>query len=319
MQIISGSNAVTVAARAVAGIPSASKACIYIADPTASDTFHVQGSTTISAPGCGIYVNSSSSSAVKITGNSSTINAQYFDVYGGYSGHQTSPTGITTSSPAQSNPFGNVPTLTLASCSAGNTVTAATVTATNLAAASNASGVVCFSSANMTLSAGLNLPGSSNGIVYLFENGVTIPVGSAVTFGSATAITSNGVTTFSSTLGATMYLYGTGSSAGTLNQSSNNLLTIYAPTAGTYYGIAIFQPSSNTTQLQVQFGSNNETLDGYIYAPGAEVFLQDNGGGVTAAGVVADTMYIKSSSLTIPSYNIANQGTTPLRAVSMVE
>lgn len=83
--------------------------------------------------------------------------------------------------------------------------------------------------------------------------------------------------------------------------------------------MAILQPASNTATLQVQFGSNNETLDGYIYAPGAEVFLQDNGGGVTASGVVANTMFVKSSSLTIPRYNAANPTTTPLRVVSLVE
>jgi hypothetical protein len=88
---------------------------------------------------------------------------------------------------------------------------------------------------------------------------------------------------------------------------------------GTYNAVAILQPASNTATLQVQFGSNNETLDGYIYAPGAEVFLQDNGGGVTASGVVANTMFVKSSSLTIPSYNAANPTTTPLRVVSLVE
>ena len=47
------------------------------------------------------------------------------------------------------------------------------------------------------------------------------------------------------------------------------------------------QPASNTTTpLQVQFGSNNEVLDGMIYAPGTQVYLQDNGGGVTATGVI---------------------------------
>jgi len=196
-------------------------------------------------------------------------------------------------------------------------VTASTVTTTLLTAASNASGVVCFSSANVTLSAGLNLPGSSSGIVYLFENGVTIPTGAAVTFGTGTYNSTTGQ--YTSTAGATMDLYGTGSSAGTLNQASNSLLNIYAPTSGSYNAVAILQPASNTTTLQVQFGSNNETLDGYIYAPGAEVYLQDNGGGVTASGVVANTMFVKSSSLTIPSYNAANLTTTPLRVVSLVE
>ena len=319
MPVLYNSNSVTVAARGVAGTPGASKACIYIGNPTASDTLHLQGSTSISTPGCGIYVNSSSSSAVKITGNASTINALYFNAYGGDNGHNTSPTPITTNAPAQSDPLGNISGPSLSACTSGNTVTASTVTSTLLAAASSSSGVVCFSATNVTLSAGLNLPGSSTGIVYLFENGVTIPTGAAVTFGTGTY--NSGTGQFTSTAGATMDLYGTGSSAGTLNQASNSVLNIYAPASAssTYNGVAILQPASNTTTLQVQFGSNNETLDGFIYAPGAEVYLQDNGGGVTASGVVANTMFVKSSSLTIPNYSAANPTTTPLRIVSLVE
>jgi hypothetical protein len=139
--------------------------------------------------------------------------------------------------------------------------------------------------------------------LYVFENGVTIPTGATVTVN-----------------GGTLDLYGVGSSAGTLNQASNSILNITAPTtSGTYNGIAILQPASNTTDLQVQFGSNNETLDGMIYAPGAKVSLQDNGGGVTASGVFANTMFIKSSTLNIPSYSAAHPTTTPLKQVSLVE
>jgi hypothetical protein len=107
---------------------------------------------------------------------------------------------------------------------------------------------------------------------------------------------------------------------GTLNQNSNSILNSFSPTSGAYNSISILQPLSNTTTpLQVQFGSNNQTLDGVIYAPGVQVYLQDNGGGVTASGVFANTMFIKSSTLTIPSYSNANPNTTPLRLVSMVE
>jgi hypothetical protein len=140
--------------------------------------------------------------------------------------------------------------------------------------------------------------------LYVFQNGVTIPTGATVTVN-----------------GGTLDLYGVGSSAGTLNQASNSILNITAPTSTTspYNGIAILQPATNTTQLQVQFGSNNQTLDGIIYAPGAEVFLQDNGGGVTASGVVAGTMFIKSSTLNIPSYSGTHPTTTPFRTVTLVE
>jgi len=105
-----------------------------------------------------------------------------------------------------------------------------------------------------------------------------------------------------------------------MKQDSNSLLSIYGPTSGSYNGIAIFQPPSNTSTLQVQFGSNNEVLDGYIYAPGGEVYLQDNGGGVTATGIVANKLYDKASTLTVAySYDKANASTTLNRVLSLVE
>jgi hypothetical protein len=81
----------------------------------------------------------------------------------------------------------------------------------------------------------------------------------------------------------------------------------------------LFQPSSNQNQLQVQFGSGNQVFTGYIYAPGAEVFLQDNGGGITATGIVAAELYDKASTITIPSYDAANPTTTPNRVITLVE
>jgi hypothetical protein len=69
----------------------------------------------------------------------------------------------------------------------------------------------------------------------------------------------------------------------------------------------------------VQFGSNNETLSGYIYAPAATVTLHDQGGGVTASGLIAGSLCDLSGSLTLPPYNSANPNTTPLRTVALVE
>lgn len=337
MGVISYKSSVTVAARAVAGAPIAGNACIWIMSPTASDTFHLQGSTTVDAPGCGIYVNSSSSNAVKITGNSSSFNGPDFDVVGGYSGHDTSPTGISTGVGATGPTIGTDITGPdpATACSGANTYTyntlswtPATSTYVHPLPAASAAGIVCFNnSSGVTISGGTTaspalLPGTLNGAtVYLFENGVTIPTGATVSFGSATWNPPVGSTPgyYTNTSGAVIDLYGVGSSAGTLNQASNSVLNAYAPVLGPYNAVAIMEPPANTTQLQVQFGSNNESLDGIIYAPGAEVYLQDNGGGVTASGVVASTMNIKSSSLTIPGYSQANQNTTPFRVVTLVE
>jgi hypothetical protein len=314
-----GRSAVNVSARAVAGAPTNGSACIWLMGPSGTD-LDVQGSYDIEAPGCGIYVNSPSSNALKVTGGGGTVNAAFLDVVGGNSGnHTTSPTSDTLHAGTRSTPWGN---LSGPSYPGGCKITSAltSITTANVASVtgSSSNNVVCFTGNNVSLGNGVNLPGASSGIVYLFENGVNIPTGATVTIGTGSYSPANCTTdcVFSNTSGAVMELAG----SGTLNQASNSLLNIYAPTAGSYNGIAILQPTTNTTELQIQFGSNNEVLDGYIYAPGAEVFMQDSGGGVTASGIVAASMYEKTSQLYINSnYDKANANTTLNRVLVLVE
>jgi hypothetical protein len=314
-------SSLTVAARGVAGTPGAGAACIWLMSPTGTG-LQVQGAYDIEAPNCGIYVNSTSNDAIDVTGNGGTINAAFLDIVGNSPPkHETNPTVATINSAARTLPWGNLagpdPTTSCGAATGGNTIVSNTVTQAQVNAAVPSNGVVCIKPAsgnNITLSGGLNLPGSSSGIVYLFDNtgNVSIGVGSAVTFGSGTYDSTSG--TFTNTSGAMMDLY-----AGTLSQASNNLLNIYAPTSGAYDGIALFQPTSNTNELQVQKGSNNQVLDGYIFAPGAEVYLQDHGGGITTSGIVASYLYDKSSTITIGSYDTANQSTTLNRQLTLIE
>jgi hypothetical protein len=282
----------------------------------------VKGAYDIEAPGCGVYVNSPDSNALKVTGNGGTLNAAFLDVVGDNSGnHTTSPTTDTLNAGTRSTPWGN---LSGPSYPSGCTSTTAltSITTANVASVSGSAGnnVVCFTGSNVSLGDGVVLPGASNGVVYVFEGNVTIPTGATVAFGSGTVSPATGCTTncaFSNEVGAVMELAG---SSSTLNQASNSILNMYAPTGGAYDGIAILQPSSNTTELQIQFGSNNEVLDGYIYAPGAEVYMQDNGGGVTASGLVAGSLYENSSTLDIyTNYDTAHPTTTKNRTLVLVE
>jgi Flp pilus assembly protein TadG len=287
-------SSVNVSARAVAATPSGGTACIWLMAPS-GPALDLQGKYIINAPNCGIYVNSNTDDAMSVTGNAGTVNATFLNVVGNSSlKHNTKPTSATMNAGTRKDPWGNLQGPDPATdCTAANTVTQATVTAANLKAPVN--GVVCFGATNATLSAGLALPG---GAVYVAENGVTI--GGDMTIGT----TSNG---------ATLDVY-----AGTFNQK-NSVLSINAPTSGTYNGIALMQPASNTNDLQVQFGSGNQVLSGYIYAPGAEVYLQDHGGGITATGIVAASMFDKASTINIPSYDAANPTTTPNRVITLVE
>jgi hypothetical protein len=307
-------NSVTVSARAVAGTPTAGLACIWLMAPSGTG-LSLQGSYDIEAPNCGIYVNSPSSNAIKVTGGGGTVNAAFIDVVGTASGnHTTSPTGETLNAGVRTPPWGNLTgPATPGACNIPSALTSVTIANESTVSGSAAQPVICFTKA-VILTDGVQLPGASGaGVVYVFEKGVEIATGATVKLGDGTWDPAK--QTFTSTSGAVMELQ-----TGTLTQDSNSLLSIYAPTGGTYNGIAILQPSTNTTELQIQFGSNNEILDGYIYAPGAEVFMQDHGGGVTATGIVASYVYEKSSTLDISnSYDTTNSLTTLNRVVTLLE
>lgn len=281
-----GFKKVTISARAVAGVPTNGLVCMWIMG-TGNGALDLQGAYSVQAPSCGIYVNSPSSTAFIDTGNGGQVNTKFLDVVGNSPpGHQTSPTPTTVDTAPRTDPWGNLagPTPT----SGCTTTDSSTTTITGTVTGPGLNQTICYTQAvtitNATLGSGL----------YMFENGVTI---------SGTVTVNSG----------TLDVY-----SGTFSQG-NAILNISAPTSGTYNGIAIMQPASNTNQLQVQFGSSNQTLDGYIYAPGAQVYLQDHGGGVTATGFVAGSFYDKASTFRIPSYDVAHASTTPNRVVTLVE
>ena len=287
---IFGFKTMNVNARAVAGTPTYGQACIWLM-ANSGTALSVQGSFDIEATDCGVYVNSTSSNALSVTGNGGIMNTLFVDVVGSSTSvHATSPTAPTLNAAPRKSPWGNLagPTENNGGCTTIDKTTTS-ISGDVSASAPGLGNAICYQKA-VTLSGATLGPG-----VYMFEKGVTI---------SGTVTVNSG----------TLDIYG-----GTFNQPSNTLVNITAPTSGTYDGIAILQPSNNTNQLQVQFGSNNQTLDGYIYAPGAEVYLQDNGGGITATGIVAATMYDKSSTIRIPSYDKAHPTTTINRIVTLVE
>ena len=255
------------------------------------EALDLQGSFDIEAHDCGLYVNSNSNNALHVTGNSGILNALFLDVVGSSTSvHATQPTAPTLNAPPRKSPWGNLagPTESNGGCTTIDKTTT-TISGNQSASAPGLGNAICYQQA-VTLNGATLGPG-----VYMFENGVTISGTVTVT-------------------GGTIDIYG-----GSFNQPSNKLLNITAPTSGTYNGIAIMQPSNNTNDLQVQFGSNNQTLDGYIYAPGTNVYLQDSGGGTTYTGIVAKTMFNKTSQITIPSYDKQHPTTTRNRVVTLVE
>lgn len=301
-------SSVTVSTRAVAGTPTSGGPNIWLMGKSGTD-LSLKGAYDIEDSGGGIYVNSTGSSAISVTGNGGIVNAGYVDVVGNATGnHVISPTPATTNAAARSNPM-NPPDPNPSTGSGCQSVDSTTTTLSGTVTGPGDGNTVCYTQA-VTLNGATMGPG-----IYVFGNGVTI--GGTVKVSGGTIDIANG----------------------TFNQPSNTTLQLTAPTdtlyngtslgkASSFDGISIMVPSSNSSfpcnssnpvQLQLVFGSSSSTLDGIIYAPCAQVYLQDNGGNVTATGIVADSMYVNSSVVNIPNYSNVHPTTSPFAVVTLVE
>lgn len=305
--------AVSVSASAIAGTTPA-PACLYVLDPNDSDVLYTKH--TISATNCGVQVNSSNPSATCDHG-SGDLDAAFLHIVGGQDtggGCKTNTsTPVTTGVAPIANPLSGLPDPSTKCTGGSNTFASSTLSSASQlpTPTANSDGITsdsvyCFSASPVTLKASsgtLNLgPG-----VYVFMHGVTL--------GSNVAVS-----------GGTLDIAG-----GSFNQA-NTPLAITAPTntSAVYNGIAIMQTSTvatggakcdtNAPCLQLQFGSGSETLNGIVYAPASEVVMQDMGGSVTAAGIIAYQLGYINTDLTITSgYSQANPNTTPLTQVALVE
>jgi hypothetical protein len=284
-------SSVTVGARAVAGSPSTSEGCVYILDPTASQALQLQGSFNFTALNCGIIVDSSNSDALDFTGAGGSLTAGSVSVVGGAGGHtdDSNVTPVTGVAPI-SDPLQITGPMPASGCS--NTSTATSLTGTIPAPTG---GVVCYSKAvtmnNVTLGTG----------TYVFENGLTL---------------SGNVTSDAS--GTTLDIY-----SGSLSVNTGTTLNLVAPTSGTYNGIALMQPASNSSQITFQKGNASGSVTGIIYAPTAQLYFQDSGGDKSGglsltSDLIVGTLYDKTATVTITNYSDSNR-TSPLRVVTLVE
>ena len=300
-----GHSSMGITTRAVAGTPTNGQACIWIM-ANSGVAFTMQGSYDIEATGCGIYVNSPSSNAFSVTGNGGTVNAKFLDVVGNSPpSHQTKPTPTTVNAAPRKNPWGNLTGPNPSNGTGCTSVDSTTTSITGTMAGPGAGKTICYTK-QVTLS-GLTV-GTGSLSTTIASSTVTSSAGTLV-FGNGVKI-SGTVTVY----GGTIDVYG-----GSYSQASNSLLNIIAPRSGTYNGVALMQPVNNTNALSIQWGSSNQVFDGYIYAPGANLTLQDNGGGVAASGIVAKSMNLGPSTIKIPSYDAAHPTTTINRIVTLVE
>jgi len=299
----------SVTARGVAGmVPSTT--CMYVLDPSDADALNVTG--PVSAPGCGIQVNSNSASASCDQGQNLAV--PFLHVTGGQDAGggctPTNSTQVVTGVAPSGDPLNNLMGSAAAGglCSALNTLSlginspllnaATAIPSALLNIAGISVRVSCFSDANVRLPAlTLGLPGENH--LFIFENGVQLQ-GNVIVNGTVDV------------------------AGGTLTQGLFQL-TINAPNdpANPLNGIAILQPPTNTTQcsatvripcLRVRLVGGS--VNGLIYAPAAKVII-DGAGGV--GGIIAYQLDVDGPLSLTRNYNLANPTTSPLNKVELVE
>jgi hypothetical protein len=293
-------SSVNVSAMAVGGAPGASQTCMYVMDPTDPSTLWIHGAGDINAPNCGVYVNSNDPGALCVTGNAGKSNFAQVDVHGGQGskGNCKGDPGppVYTNTGVQSLPgtLGNLPLDPTQDCPGGKVNNVATLTGT--VAGPGYGNYVCYANGASAVTVSSATLGPGN---YVFETGVKIT--------GATTIGTN-----SATGGATVIVTG-----GSYDSGTATTFYDYAPTSGTYNGVAIYQPASNTNQLLLQFGSGSSIFDGAVVAPGAPVDLHDQGGAVNATTLVVGQIYVNGT-INLTNYSTYNPLTTPFKHITLV-
>jgi len=116
--------------------------------------------------------------------------------------------------------------------------------------------------------------------------------------------------------------------SGQFSVNTGTDLILTAPTTSTcsvcaYNGLIIMQPSTNTNAVQVQQGDSYGSLTGIIYAPNAQLYMNDsggdkNGGIALTTDLIVGTLFDKTATLSLQSYSLTHP-TSPLVKVALVE
>ncbi len=121
---------------------------------------------------------------------------------------------------------------------------------------------------------------------------------SAGTYYLESGITTSGTSTLNTTGPVTLYIAGGG-----VSLAGSGGISMGAPTSGSYQGISIWQPSSNTTGATI-VGSSTQVVSGLIYMPGAALTY-------TGTTVSTITTLVVNTLRMVGTSNINSSATTP--------
>jgi hypothetical protein len=283
-----GPSSSTVKATATAAIIKAPLAnCITALDPSASGALTIKGTPSVVLIQCGVAINSSSGSALSMTGNAS-LTADSIQVVGGVS--HTGNTSIypspTTGAAAVGDPLAAIPPPSFDPASPCN-FTGQTYKNTITLSPGTYCGAVTIKG-NVTFNPG----------TYIFRGGIDLGASANVTFGAGAYILQGGGFTASGNAvmtGADVTFYNTFDASdpyAPISISGGFTANLSAPTSGPQQGMLFFQdrnaPKGNTETFT---GTSDQNITGAFYFPNSAVSYKGNssGSGQNVA-LIADTV-----------------------------
>lgn len=269
-------SAATVAARAVALQGGAGTTCVLALNSKASASDDESNGAQVTLNGCGVFSNSTSASAIEVTGGA-VLNALSVGTSGGAltnnGGTIKSTDGIATDQAALADPYASTPVPSFTGCNQnGYTLNSGSYTIGPTGSQTYVvycNGLTFQNGANVTMDPG----------IYIIDRGEFSVQGGATVTGTGVSI----VLTSS-----------TGSGYGTINIANGTTVRLSAPTSGPMAGLVIYQDrnapattaanacgSNNNSNVNYFAGGTNDTLSGALYFP-AETLCFNNGSGVSS-------------------------------------
>ncbi len=301
-------NNVTIAARSVAMVKTTGTACVLALDPSAAGALTVQGSTTVNMSHCAVAANSTNSTAINLSGNSSLI-AQTLWTAGNYAQGNSASVSLqqaaTTDAWPLADPFAGNSIPSLGSCTANNT-NLINVTRT-LSPGVYCNGLKIGSNSVITL---------SPGTYYINKGDFTVAAQATVTCACS-----------GSGSGVTIVLTSTSSASqiGQVKINGGATVTLNAPSSPTaqFPGLLFFQdPRATSSQANKFDGGATMNLTGGIYFPSEQVEWTGNNssGTPTCTEIVAKTVVFIGNS-NMDNSGCAAAGVNPIQVtgVALVE
>jgi hypothetical protein len=237
-------------------------------ESAASKSLTIGGSAIVNAKSCGVYVNSTSQTALTVTGNSNLI-ANPLQVVGDFTlGSSATMSPVTSTATIMADPFKTIQMPSFTGC-----------TYTNYSDKSSkylvlTPGTYC---GGITVS-GSNTVKLTDGLYVLYGGGLNVG-------GGVTLFEGNNVT-----------FYNTGASKsfpyGNIQLSGSSVLNLAAPLTGTLAGMLFMQDPLNNLQANIR-GNTGSVLAGNFYFPNANINLTGSSGSdIPIGAVVARTVSV---------------------------